>query len=116
MAFVPSSSSSPPSSSPNKRSSVKTPIRRFQRRPLRYGFFLAENQPFIDGNKRTAAAAMATFLALNGFDLLEQSETELAEVFERLGSRSIGQGEFFEWVANHVQPLDADGTDPEIDR
>lgn len=38
-----------------------------------YGFFLAENQPFIDGNKRTAAAAMATFLALNGFDLLEQS-------------------------------------------
>jgi hypothetical protein len=107
MAFVPSSSSSPPSSSPNKRSSVKTPIRRFQRRPLRYGFFLAENQPFIDGNKRTAAAAMATFLALNGFDLLEQSETELAEVFERLGSRRIGQASSSSgWRT--VQPLDAD--------
>ncbi len=79
-----------------------------------YGFFLAENQPFIDGNKRTAAAVMATFLALNGFDLVEQSETELAEVFERLGSRRIGQGEFFEWVANHVQPLDTGGTDSEL--
>lgn len=52
----------------------------------------------------------------NGFDLLEQSETELAEVLERLGSRSIGQGEFFEWVANHMQPLDADGSGPEVDR
>jgi hypothetical protein len=59
---------------------------------------------------------MATFLALNGFDLLEQSETELAEVFERLGSRSIGQGEFFEWVANHVQPLDTGGADSELHR
>ena len=58
---------------------------------------------------------MATFLALNGFDLFEQSETELADVFERLGSRSIGQGEFFEWVADHVQPLDAGGTDSESD-
>lgn len=81
-----------------------------------YGFFIAENQPFLDGNKRTAAAAVATFLALNGYDLWEQSETELAEVFERLGSRSIDQGEFFEWVVNHVQPIDAGGSGTEEPR
>jgi death-on-curing protein len=69
-----------------------------------YGFFIAENQPFIDGNKRTAAAALATFLDLNGYELLETSDTELAETFEDLGRKKIGQGEFFGWVVNHSRP------------
>jgi len=72
-----------------------------------YGFFLAESQPFIDGNKRTAAAAMAVFLAVNGYELVEQSETDLAEIFERLGSRAIGQGEFFEWVLSRVRTTES---------
>ena len=67
-----------------------------------YGFFIAENQPFVDGNKRTAAAALATFLDLNGYELREQSDTELAEIFEALGKKDIGQGEFFGWVVNHA--------------
>ncbi len=33
-----------------------------------YGFYLAQAQAFLDGNKRTAAAAMLTFLKLNGVD------------------------------------------------
>ena len=66
-----------------------------------YGFFLAENQPFLDGNKRTAAAAMAVFLDLNGYELWESSDTELAETFENLGKKAIDQSEFFAWVADH---------------
>lgn len=31
-----------------------------------YAFHLAENQPFIDGNKRTAITTALTFLDLNG--------------------------------------------------
>jgi death-on-curing protein len=31
-----------------------------------YAFHLAENQPFVDGNKRTAIVAALTFLRLNG--------------------------------------------------
>jgi death-on-curing protein len=34
-----------------------------------YAFHIAENQPFIDGNKRTAFQAADVFLMLNGFDL-----------------------------------------------
>jgi death-on-curing family protein len=34
------------------------------------GFSLAQNHPFIDGNKRIAHAAMETFLVLNGFDIV----------------------------------------------
>src|ERR1017187_6696158 len=30
---------------------------------------LGQNHPFIDGNKRTAFAAMVTFLAINGIEL-----------------------------------------------
>jgi death-on-curing protein len=39
---------------------------------------IAETQPFIDGNKRTALVAMLTFLELNGFSV-EASDPELAE-------------------------------------
>jgi death-on-curing protein len=34
-----------------------------------YGFYLCQNHPFIDGNKRTAGMVMFTFLALNGYEL-----------------------------------------------
>ena len=34
-----------------------------------YAYHLAENQPFIDGNKRTAFAASVVFLKLNGYSL-----------------------------------------------
>jgi len=33
-----------------------------------YCVSIAKNHPFIDGNKRTAAATMLTFLVLNGYD------------------------------------------------
>jgi death-on-curing protein len=35
-----------------------------------YLFHIAENQPFVDGNKRTAAASALIFLRLNGIALV----------------------------------------------
>ena len=35
---------------------------------------LSQNHPFVDGNKRTAFAAMYTFLAINGIELTADSE------------------------------------------
>lgn len=69
-----------------------------------HAFFLAEGQPFIDGNKRTAALALTVFLDLNGYELYEASDTELADILIDLGSQVIGQGEFFGWVCNHARP------------
>lgn len=34
-----------------------------------YLYHIANNHPFVDGNKRTAFATMITFLSLNGYDL-----------------------------------------------
>ena len=72
-----------------------------------YAYFLAEGQSFIDGNKRTAALAMITFLHGNGFELVPSDDEELAEAFENLGSDTMDQREFFDWVIDRVQPLQA---------
>jgi death on curing protein len=37
-----------------------------------YAFHIAENQPFLDGNKRTALNAAIAFLGLNGFDVVDE--------------------------------------------
>jgi death-on-curing protein len=65
-----------------------------------YGFFIAEAQAFIDGNKRSAAIAMEAFLILNGYEL-RMSDDEIAELFEKLGSDGIGQGEFLDAIRTH---------------
>jgi death on curing protein len=39
-----------------------------------YAFHLAENQPFVDGNKRTALNAALVFLGLNGWDVEDPDE------------------------------------------
>lgn len=50
---------------------------------------LANNHPFLDGNKRVAFAAAHTFLLVNGFDLAVDS----ISAFEFM-MRSISSGEF----------------------
>lgn len=39
-----------------------------------YAFHLAESQAFVDGNKRAGLAAATAFLAMNGYDLIEQDD------------------------------------------
>jgi death-on-curing protein len=36
-----------------------------------YAFHIAENQPFIDGNKRTALASALVFLEINGYEVID---------------------------------------------
>ncbi len=47
---------------------------------------LAHNQPFVDGNKRTAYVVCRTFLRLNGRDL-DASQEEKYLTFLRLAER-----------------------------
>src|SRR5207249_12020147 len=56
-------------------------------------FFLAQNQPFLDGNKRTAADAMLAFLYLNGF------------TFRRSDMQILKKDQFFLWVSEHAYQL-----------
>lgn len=67
-----------------------------------YGFFIAEAQAFVDGNKRAAAAAMLTFLEINGHTL-DQDDDEIARMFEQLGEDVVDQAQFFAWVVENVK-------------
>ena len=66
-----------------------------------YGFFIAENQPFLDGNKRTAAASMLAFLYLNGY-ALAQTDDQIYDAFIGLGTKQLSQADFFAWVERSI--------------
>lgn len=66
-----------------------------------YGFFIAQGQPFLDGNKRSAAASMLAFLYLNGF-ALDQTDDEMYEAFIRIATKEVSKDDFFAWVERHV--------------
>ncbi|HET9553399.1 MAG TPA: type II toxin-antitoxin system death-on-curing family toxin [Anaeromyxobacteraceae bacterium] len=40
-----------------------------------YAFHVAENQPFVDGNKRTGLGAALVFLRLNGYRVVDPAES-----------------------------------------
>jgi death-on-curing protein len=67
---------------------------------------LSQNHPFVDGNKRTAFAAMFTFLAINGWPLTAQAE----EIFSFLSGLYETQGFKFEalvaWLRVHATPAE----------
>lgn len=68
-----------------------------------YGYFIAQNQAFHNGNKRTAVLTMVTFLGLNGYEFVEDDD-KIAEMFTDAGREVVDQGEFFGWVVNHTKP------------
>lgn len=76
-----------------------------------YGFGIARNPPFIDGNKRTALASMIVFLGLNGLDLDVPQEAATAVILS-LAAGEITEDLLARWIADHVVPLDAPGIAP----
>ncbi len=65
-----------------------------------YGYSLAKNHPFIDGNKRTAFMIMYTFLGLNNY-LLEVPEPEVVKMMEQLASGEENQESLGRWLAEN---------------
>jgi len=76
-----------------------------------YGFGIAKNHPFVDGNKRTALASMIVFLGLSGMDLDAPQEEAAAIVFG-LAAGEIAEDVLAGWIAAHAAPLFAPGTVP----
>lgn len=76
-----------------------------------YGFGIARNHPFIDGNKRTALASMIVFLGLNGLDLDAPPETTTAMILS-LAAGEITEDVLAAWIGDHVRTLEAPGIQP----
>ncbi len=66
-----------------------------------YGFGLARNHPFVDGNKRTAFVAVELFLNLNGWSL-QASDTDCVLVMLNLAAGDIDEATFAAWLRERI--------------
>ena len=62
-----------------------------------YGFGLARNHPFNDGNKRTAFLAIGLFLQINGRELIADPVEAIALILS-LAEGSLSEPELAEWI------------------
>ena len=68
-----------------------------------YGFGIARNHPFIDGNKRTAFVAVELFLALNGTDLIASDADAVVHMLALAAGR-LSEADFAQWIRNNLPP------------
>lgn len=62
-----------------------------------YGFGIARNHPFVDGNKRAALIAIIIFLLRNGHRLVAP-EAEAVVVIRDLAAGTLSEDELARWI------------------
>lgn len=68
-----------------------------------YGFGIARNHPFVDGNKRTSLLATGLFLALNGYRL-QATQAEVTLALFALAAGELDESVFAAWIRQHATP------------
>lgn len=68
-----------------------------------YGFGIARNHPFLDGNKRTAFVVMELFLNLNGWSL-EADDAVCISMTLTLASGNLDEKMLGKWLRGHIAP------------
>ncbi|MDI6901713.1 MAG: type II toxin-antitoxin system death-on-curing family toxin [Anaerosomatales bacterium] len=66
-----------------------------------YGYGLARNHPYNDGNKRVAFVAMAVFLGLNGLEFTA-SESDVVTTIVALAAGEIDEETLADWIRLHT--------------
>jgi death on curing protein len=69
-----------------------------------YGYGLAKNHAFLDGNKRIAFVAANVFLLLNGFEI-DASEPETVHIMLGVADGSLTRDEFAVWIRSRLVPF-----------
>jgi death-on-curing protein len=70
---------------------------------------LSQNHPFVDGNKRTAFAAMFTHLAINGVWLSADAETTWAFLEPLYETGEFRFEVLDDWLRRHSRGLESEG-------
>ena len=68
-----------------------------------YGFGIARNHPFIDGNKRTAFVAVELFLTLNGVEL-RVTDADCVLTMLSLAAGELDEATFAAWLRSNGAP------------
>src|SRR5262250_1221856 len=64
---------------------------------------LANNHPFLDGNKRIAFAAAHTFLLVNGYDLEVEPTAAYGFIMQSLESGKFRFALVLDWINTHIR-------------
>ena len=65
-----------------------------------YGYGIARNHPFIDGNKRTAFVAIELFLALNGMEL-HADDADCVMTMLSVAAGTLSEDDLAAWIRQH---------------
>ncbi len=65
---------------------------------------ISENQPFLDGNKRTAALSMMVFLELNGYELLVE-KMAVYNIMMDVANKRIDTPALAAWLQQNSRPV-----------
>ena len=68
-----------------------------------YGYGIARNHPFIDGNKRTAFVAVELFLCLNGHTLTA-TDVDCVITMLALAAGELSEEAFARWLRANTAP------------
>lgn len=66
-----------------------------------YGFGIARNHPFIDGNKRTAFVCAELFLVLNGHELVAD-DLSCVTTMLAVAAGELNEASFAAWLRQHM--------------
>lgn len=67
-----------------------------------YGFGIARNHPFVDGNKRTAFVCAELFLTLNAYEL-GADDSDCIVAMLALAAGDIDEAAFAAWIRKHAR-------------
>ncbi len=68
-----------------------------------YGYGIARNHPFVDGNKRTAFVATELFAVLNGQELVADDEACVLTMLA-VAAGTLDEAGFAQWLRSHLKP------------
>ena len=66
---------------------------------------LAQNHPFVDGNKRVAFATTAIFLRMNGYRLKVDPDNGESFIIDRVIKKKIDIAEIASWLEKHMKAV-----------
>jgi death-on-curing protein len=66
---------------------------------------LSQNHPFVDGNKRTAFAAMHAFLLVNSIEIAADADETWAFLRDLYGRGALRFEALDDWLRRNTQPL-----------
>ena len=67
-----------------------------------YAIGIARNHPFVDGNKRTALAALGTFLKSNGWNL-RTTQVDVIRTMVSVAAGELTEAELTAWIDGRIE-------------